>query len=1143
MMKNNMTRMLVKACIILSTVALPLLLAGCPAAGEAEHFQIFPYTCSNGVAETGSARLGQETENCASCYTGYVLDNTACVSIAPAPTDAQYTCQNGTAQSGRTGTPDSIEACILCNHGYALDNGACTGVVGPSLQTQPTTLLTLPTDYSTTVNLVADFENPQALLDAGWSATGDFVDPATADAWTGRALPNNDFGFVGERSVNTCRTGAASASGCGEFFGTLVSPNIDIPPSRPYLNFLLAGSVGIDEIAIIIQDTEHDVTDLDDPDNRIVRIQPLYVTPAYITSDFDWRSIDLSDELTEADNSIRIIIRDETLGHIHVDHFFFSEQPWGLRQDEWSRERPSFFRGDTGPLTGNTYIRLHAGGFDPGTGQPTALFGGFDDHSSFTADTGWSYPDVATSREGLGSTSTSGHTNTTRIGDDFINTCRSGGRRICAGSTGTVTSPAFTVTGRYLNFLLTGGVNTNDLTSVATVDGSVPVASTGANLEFRLFPGDNDATSVADSVMRMVPGNCEPDFDGYFYGDERNWQSVDVGAYMNQTLRFQMFDNVSSGNCGFIILDHMYFSDVPVSRDHIRAVLPFASADTTAPELVTNLRAVQGAGGAQVSWTDPFDSDLSHILLSWEPAGGDQTSPLEVAAGTRIAAITGLTDGTEYSFTAISVDTTGNQSAASAADTVVVDAIAPAIPTGLTATAVADASVSLSWTNPTDTDFSHVQLTWMPVAGLQAQPFAVQGTSAVITNLTDGTDYSFAIAGVDIAGNVSAASTDSVIATADGSVNPITGLTAAPGDTTIAVSWTAPTDSDFASVTITWTPEDGTTTQPLSVPAGTASANIDGLTNDVEYTVSVVAVDTAGNQSTAETATATPVPPDTTAPGLVTNLSAVQAAGGATVSWTEPSDADLSHILLTWNPIGGDQTSPLRVAAGTTTTTITGLTHGTQYSFTAVSVDTTGNQSAASQAGTVVVDAQAPTAPADLAAVAAANASVSLSWTNPTDTDFAHVLIRWTPAAGDQTSPLMVQGTSTTITGLTNGAQYSFTIAGVDTLGNVSSASTAVTATADSVVNAVTGLTATPGDGTIAVSWTAPTDSDFASVTITWAPEGGTTTQPLSVATGTTTANIAGLTNGTEYTVSVVAVDTAGNQSSAETAKATPVSP
>lgn len=85
--------------------------------------------------------------------------------------------------------------------------------------------------------------------------------------------------------------------------------------------------------------------------------------------------------------------------------------------------------------------------------------------------------------------------------------------------------------------------------------------------------------------------------------------------------------------------------------------------------------------------------------------------------------------------------------------------------------------------------------------------------------------------------------------------------------------------------------------------------------------------------------------------------------------------------------------------------------------------------------------------------------------------------------------------------------------------------------------NNVTELTATAGDGSVTLSWTEPTQEGFTKVEITHDQTGGDTA--IEVDKGTTTKDITGLTNGTEYTFTVVAVY-GSDKSEGVTAKATP---
>jgi hypothetical protein len=84
-------------------------------------------------------------------------------------------------------------------------------------------------------------------------------------------------------------------------------------------------------------------------------------------------------------------------------------------------------------------------------------------------------------------------------------------------------------------------------------------------------------------------------------------------------------------------------------------------------------------------------------------------------------------------------------------------------------------------------------------------------------------------------------------------------------------------------------------------------------------------------------------PTDTTPPGPVTSLTAVASDAAVTLTWTDPTAADLSVIRITRTPGG----APAEVAAGVETYTASGLTNGTEYSFSLVAVDAAGNASTA----------------------------------------------------------------------------------------------------------------------------------------------------------------------------------------------------
>ncbi len=85
----------------------------------------------------------------------------------------------------------------------------------------------------------------------------------------------------------------------------------------------------------------------------------------------------------------------------------------------------------------------------------------------------------------------------------------------------------------------------------------------------------------------------------------------------------------------------------------------------------------------------------------------------------------------------------------------------------------------------------------------------------------------------------------------------------------------------------------------------------------------------------------------------------------------------------------------------------------------------------------------------------------------------------------------------------------------------------------------VTNLRLTPADTRITADWRSPTTgSPPAGYVVYWSPFSGRSSAQLE--TSVTRYTIEGLTNGTEYTVSVAATDAQGNSSGLRQAKATP---
>jgi len=182
--------------------------------------------------------------------------------------------------------------------------------------------------------------------------------------------------------------------------------------------------------------------------------------------------------------------------------------------------------------------------------------------------------------------------------------------------------------------------------------------------------------------------------------------------------------------------------------------------------------------------------------------------------------------------------------------------------------------------------------------------------------------------------------------------------------------------------------------------------------------------------------------------------------------------------------------------------------------------------------GGTPADTTAPSVPTGLISSNITQTGCSLSWTAATD----NVGVTGYDVYQGTTLKTTVTSTSASITGLTAGTAYSFSVKAKDAAGNLSASSTSVnvttTAAADTTAPTTpTGLAASNITQTgCTLSWTA--SSDNIGVTGYDVYQGTT----LKTSVTSTSASITGLTAATLYSFSVKAKDAAGNVSASSTA-------
>ena len=202
-------------------------------------------------------------------------------------------------------------------------------------------------------------------------------------------------------------------------------------------------------------------------------------------------------------------------------------------------------------------------------------------------------------------------------------------------------------------------------------------------------------------------------------------------------------------------------------------------------------------------------------------------------------------------------------------------------------------------------------------------------------------------------------------------------------------------------------------------------------------------------------------PADTTAPTAPTGLNAPSTtATSVNLAWNASTD----NVGVTGYDVYRGTTLVGSVTG--TSTTVTGLTASTAYTFTVKARDAAGNISAASAPLSVTTDAvagdtTAPSAPTGVTSPTKTSSSVSLSWTASTDN--VGVTGYEVFVNGSATAAATVTTTSATVSGLTASTTYAFTIKARDAAGNRSVASNALNVTTSAASGG--GVTLPPANG------------------------------------------------------------------------------
>lgn len=270
------------------------------------------------------------------------------------------------------------------------------------------------------------------------------------------------------------------------------------------------------------------------------------------------------------------------------------------------------------------------------------------------------------------------------------------------------------------------------------------------------------------------------------------------------------------------------------------SIASLAVTPATTPSAPTDVIGTSGNKEVVVSWTAPTltgGSAITSYTVTSSPLS--QTC---IALTASSCTVTGLENGTSYTFTVSASNSIGVGPASIASGTVTPMPTAPSLPTNVVVD-IAIGRATVSWDAPLS-DGGSVVTGYTVTAYRDLKTCTTDGaTSCTFTGLANGAEYAFAVVAKNAIGE-SVASELSVWKTLPNTPYYPSIPIVTAGDESVTATWRAPKfdrGSPVTGYTVTSSPEGKTCTT-----TGDLTCTVTGLTNGTTYTFSVTATNAVG---------------------------------------------------------------------------------------------------------------------------------------------------------------------------------------------------------------------------------------------------------------------------------------------------------
>ena len=406
---------------------------------------------------------------------------------------------------------------------------------------------------------------------------------------------------------------------------------------------------------------------------------------------------------------------------------------------------------------------------------------------------------------------------------------------------------------------------------------------------------------------------------------------------------------------------------------------------------------------------------------------------------------------------------------------------------------------------------------WKVTSGSLPAGLSLNASSGAITGTPSASGTSsFTVTVTDSSSPTKTASANLSITVSATVPGAPTALGAVAGNTQVVLSWTAPASNGGSAITgydvYKGTSPGTESVTPVATAVSGTTYTMTGLTNGTTYYFTVEAVNAVGNSAPSNEASATPA-----APLAVTTTSLPSGTFASSYSATVAATDGITPY--TWKVTGGSLPTGLSLNASSGAITGTPSASGTS-NFTVTVTDSSSPVKTASATLSITVSATVPGAPRVLSAVAG-NTQVALLWSAATSNGGSAItgfdVYKGTSPGAESATPVAtaVSGTTYTVTGLTNGTTYYFTIEAVNAVGNSASSNEA----SATPVQPLSVTTTSLPPGLVGNSYSATLAAAGGTTPYTWSLTSGSLPAGLSLSassgmiTGTPSASgISGLT-------------------------------